>query len=621
MRSARAAAALLVSLAAFAIYFSTLLPGFDFGDTASFQVMAGAPSITPRDGYPLYFAIGALFTRLAGGDPAFALNLASAAAAAASCGLIVLLALELSGSLMAAVAAAAVFGGSYTFWSQSVIAEVYALHILLVTGTLLLLLAWERRPGWRRLTLFFVLYAVAFGNHLSMILLLPGCAAFLLVSAPGGWRSMTAPRVIALAAAVAALASLQYLWNLRALWLMAQPPATLAEALRAFWFDVTKSDWRETMVLEVPSSMTFERLRMYGFDVAQQFGWLFPSVALIGWWRLARTQPRRAALVGLVYLVNVAFALGYSVGDSHVFFLPSHLMIALLVAPGLLYLDSLASTRGAAAGLAVMLAAVHVYRDYPALDRSGDLRPRQLLDALTSHLDDRNAVLFTDLNWQVQNGLTYYAGKVRTDLATARLPDVLLYAPALFQDNHAIDREIVVTSQARQELIDSYGPLFSLTADDHAAAPLLSDAIRTVPRGTRYVLCVLRPTRDFTLDTDDLAGALRVLTGGHIPALPQRDFVTVTGVVGDQNADVIADDRPFRRTTTVDGVEVGLRMESWLAFDTIRRMGFGQVVVGRHHTLIVERGVSFAAFDADGRPIRTAYAASIFAPQPRWLVR
>ena len=48
------------------------------------------------------------------------------------------------------------------------------------------------------------------------------------------------------------------------------------------------------------------------------------------------------------------------------------------------------------------------------------------------------------------------------------------------------------------------------------------------------------------------------------------------------------------------GVEV--RMESWLAADTIRRMGFGHVVAGRHHTLIVERGVSFAAFDArDGR--------------------
>ena len=37
------------------------------------------------------------------------------------------------------------FAGSYTFWSQSVIAEVYALHILLVALTLLLLLRWAER--------------------------------------------------------------------------------------------------------------------------------------------------------------------------------------------------------------------------------------------------------------------------------------------------------------------------------------------------------------------------------------------------------------------------------------------------------------------------------------------
>ena len=62
-------------------------------------------------------------------------------------------------------------------------------------------------------------------------------------------------------------------------------------------------------------------------------------------------------------------------------------------------------------------------------------------------------------------------------------------------------------------------------------------------------------------------------------------------------------------------------MESWLAADTIRRMGFGHVIAARHHTLIVERGVSFVAFDERGQPTRTAYAANIFAPQPRYLIR
>ena len=77
---------------------------------------------------------------------------------------------------------------------------------------------------------------------------------------------------------------------------------------------------------------------------------------------------------------------------------------------------------------------------------------------------------------------------------------------------------------------------------------------------------------------------------------------------------------PFRRELTLRSVAVEIRMESWLASDTIRRMGFGQVVAGRRHTLIVERGVSFAAFDESGRAQRTVYASNIFAPQPRYLI-
>jgi hypothetical protein len=49
-------------------------------------------------------------------------------------------------------------------------------------------------------------------------------------------------------------------------------------------------------------------------------------------------------------------------------------------------------------------------------------------------------------------------------------------------------------------------------------------------------------------------------------------------------------------------------------------MAVGHVITGRRHTLIVERGVSFVAFDDEGRPVRTAYASNIFAPQPRFLV-
>jgi hypothetical protein len=90
------AAAVCVALAAWALYRATLLPGFDFGDTGSLQTTVGSTLITPRVGYPLYFAIANLWLHVIGGDPARTLNLASAVEAALACGLSVLVAIELS---------------------------------------------------------------------------------------------------------------------------------------------------------------------------------------------------------------------------------------------------------------------------------------------------------------------------------------------------------------------------------------------------------------------------------------------------------------------------------------------------------------------------------------------
>ena len=224
---------------------------------------------------------------------------------------------------------------------------------------------------------------------------------------------------------------------------------TAATRCGPFWFDITKADWRDTMVLQVPSRHgAATTRRCTRFDLLQQFGWAGPLLAAAGLAALARTNRRRAALLVAAYLVNVLFAFSYNVGDAHVFFLPSHLMFALLAAPGPVVSSraelarrSKRASRGdsprrrgccvsRACGLALIgYAGLRIYRDYPALDRSDDRRPATVLSALTAGIDDRHAILLTDLNWQVQNGLSYYASHERPEVAYARLADVLLYAP------------------------------------------------------------------------------------------------------------------------------------------------------------------------------------------------
>jgi hypothetical protein len=630
--------AAIVALAAFALYRATMLPGFDFGDTGSFQATVGSAVITPRSGYPLYFAIGQLFLWATRAEPAVALNLASATIGAIACGLIVPVAARLSHSIGGAVGAALLFAASYTFWSQAVIAEVYALHIALVVLTLLLLLRWAERPTHGRLTLFFAVYAAAFGNHLSMILLAPAYTLFLLLEAPGGWRSLVTPRVVTTAIVCAVVGASQYLWNLRALWLLPSidPPAGLADALQRFWFDVTKSDWRDTMVMNVPRSMVSDHAAMYWFELRQQFGIVAPALAVAGLVEMARTNMHRALLIVGLYATNAAFAFSYNVGDAHVFYLASHLFVALLTAPAVALADKgfarlfhagLGGKGGRplsrvpiAAALLVLYASLRAHRDFPALDRSADNRPATVLAALTSGLDDRRAILLTDLNWQVQNGLSYVTRARQPEIAVARMPDVALYAPALVADNRAIGREVVLTERARATAAAAFGPLLPIVRDARVVVPSLAETTRQVPPGTRYVLCVLRPSRDLHLDAADLAGALQSLAGGRQVRLPAGDYAAVAGIAGEAPLLLTASDLPFSRRVALEGVPVDIRMESWLGADTIRRMGFGHVIAARRHTLIVERGISFASFDERGSAGRTAYAANIFAPQARYLI-
>lgn len=615
-------AAAAVALLFFLVYHATMLRGVDLGDTPSFQTMGGSAFISPRDAYPLYFALSAPMVWWTG-NPAAGMNLASVVFAALACGAIVVLAAQLTGSTMAGVAAALVFGASFTFWSQAIIAEVYALHLLCLAVVLGAALAWEARPTTTRLAILFLAYAISFGNHLTMVIWMPALAVFLLASAPGGPRAWLGPRIVLLALACALIGAAQYGWPLRTLLNDPIAPANLRDVARWFWFDVTKADWRDTMVLEVPGMMATERARMFAFDLHQQFGWWPVGAAAAGAVVLAARAPRRFLLLFLGYLATLVFALTYNVGDTHVFLLPAHLVVALLIAPALAAIP-IPRVRHAALALTIAFAVVRVYDEYPALDRSGDRRAREAFARVTQGLTATRAVLFGDLEWQLGNGLNYYAAHETGDVVLARAADILPYAPTLVADNLAIGREVVVTARARQLLETSYGFLYAFEPDVRVELPRLSSQVEQMAAGTPYVVTRIKPAtvvgrvEEPPGGPGDEAQTLTTLTGGRLRAWPAGDYVAIAGVVGEAPVDVIHDDRPFTSDLQLGQLPVRIRMDAWLAFDTIRRMGFGQVVAGRHHALILERGVSLVGLGADGVPRLTAYANGLYAPQPRY---
>jgi hypothetical protein len=686
-------AAAVVAVAAFLLYDATLLPGQDLGDSASFETIAGLPIITPRQAYPLYYATGNLFVRALPGEPARALNMASAVFGALACGLLAVVVAALSGWRAAGLVAGLLLAVSYTFWSQAIIAEVYALHAFMMGLCFVALVLWARRPTLPRLVLFFAFYAIGFGNHLSMILLLPGFALFLLLVAPGGPLAMARPRVAVLAIAMAALGASQYLWNFQALPSVSNGDPSLLEQLRTFWFDATKADWRAMMIIGIPEGALRDRTGMYWFDLHQQFGTPGILLALVGivWmlWpgRLPGGPPRPACSerasetsrreragksasrregrglprvsrprVGIallvVFLVNWFFAFTYNVGDAHVFYLPSHFMVALFAGLGAGAVLTLIGGRQRAEGgddstqrfpppasrllpnaprlsstlpvvVGLILLAYPVWRGYdtlPALDRSHDWRAKEFFDKLTTGLDGSNSVFAADLNWQLHNGLDYYAKCTRPELAVVDTTEALLYFPLLMQSNREIGRAMAVTDGAALMLTSAYGPLFDLERDARVPAPSFSERVGRFRPGTSYVLTLLDPYPDNPVDAADLEGAIARLTGNTLTLPASTRYNVIAGRVGEKPTIARFDSRPFRTNARAGGVDVDIRMECWLPADTIRRMGFGRVIVGRKPALTIDRGAGFVAFDGNGGVEGIEYGWAILAPQPRWLI-
>jgi hypothetical protein len=631
-------AAACVAVVAFLCYYATLVPGLDLGDSASFQTGLGSLTLTPRHAYPLYHGVGGLFVWLHPGEPARAANLASAVFGALAVGLAVSLAAKLADSVLAGVAAGLFLAFSYTFWSQAITAEVYTLHLLVVGASGVALLAWAEVPSVARLALFYAAVALAFGNHLSMVLLLPAFVLFLLMHRRPGPGDPLQPRLVLMAAAIAALGALQYAWNFRGLWTELEPPASIGQAVAKFWFDVTKADWRETLVMTLSESGLQSRPAMYWFDLRQQVGVPGVVLAAIGFFYVLWRWPPRAILLVLLYAANLAFAWTYNVGDAYIFFLPSHYVVALAAGAGAAAIAALVArmaNRTSAAITVALLLLYPLWRGYdtfPALDRSWDTRAVQLLDAFADGSGGFSAksdhvVLGLDANWQVQNAIEYYMRERKPELVwftTDQFEWLLEGDPVrrfrtFVSDNAKIDRSVIVSARTAEKVM-SPPPAQWLedTIDDNSPHYLnFGRRVEQVRPGTAYIISILSPDQEYSLSTMGLAHAWRWLAPGAMMP-PLQHYTVVIGRVGQRPILTESSDRPYRVGVTVEGFEFDVRMESWLPTDTIRRAGFGHVIVNRRHVLTLERGISFVALGPGGGPF---YESGLFAPARQLLVR
>lgn len=187
----------LASIAAGALYFSTIAPTISHTDSGELTAVCYTFGVAHPTGYPLFTLLGGIFTHLPLGSPAFNLNLMALLlmVGAVFCwGKTLELLFDawrikigddeaLQIRFRAAKSFTVLIGClglavGQTWWAQSTSGEVYSLHAFLLTLNLFLLFkAFLQEGSSMRHWLFFAAgLALLFSNHLTAVVLLPGVA-------------------------------------------------------------------------------------------------------------------------------------------------------------------------------------------------------------------------------------------------------------------------------------------------------------------------------------------------------------------------------------------------------------------------------------------------------------
>jgi len=314
------------------VYLYTLLPGVGYsGDSAKFQFVGAVLGTPHATGYPLYMMLGYLFAKVFPlGTLAYKANLLSALASLGCLVAIYSLCRGLRVSRLNAAAAVIIFAITPLYWGQSIVAEVYTLHAMLMAIVMLLLTRWSMGGSDRWLLFGLGIYALSFGHHMSSILLLP---AMVWLIGSTNWRVILRPRVMGLTLLSITLSALQYAYLL---WRYYDPNTRYLEVavpdLDMLIWTLRGATFQQRMFGFSLAELLHDRIPMFAGLAIAQYGLLLLLIAY-GVWRL---RPLRINLFLLLYLAtNTIWSLNYNIFDIDVYFIPGFLVMAVYLAVGL----------------------------------------------------------------------------------------------------------------------------------------------------------------------------------------------------------------------------------------------------------------------------------------------
>ncbi len=402
--------------------------GADGGDL----VTALARGCLPHPpGFPTYLLLGAAFVRLPWGDPAGRLNLLSALSAAIAVGLTAAAVRRVSSSVVAAVTAGLSLGLAPLFWSQALIAEVYAPAALFSAALLFLACSAGFQPAacnaGRQPALTGILWGLGIGVHPTLLFLAP------LVR----WRKTHLAHPFALLTVGILYGPLLLAWG------RAPSPWADLSTLDGWWAYVSGRLYHGYL-FGLQAAFWPRRLLAWAGLLARQFTPLGALLALWGWARLWRENRSLAVATALAFGAFSLYAVAYNTADSLVYLTPALPLAALWLGAGLDALLRLAPCSLLRASCSLLLASCFLLPALQAVlfwgqmdlhrDRSAVIWATQTLRAAPP-----NAVLLT-----AQDGATFALWYAR---------DVLGIRP----DVRVVDRDLLGHAPYRRFLNIEWG--------------------------------------------------------------------------------------------------------------------------------------------------------------------
>lgn len=206
--------ATIVFHASLVYYGFCLFPGLggelNPGDSAKFQILGHAPIMLHGPGYPFVLLMASVLRALSLPiSDWWALTFAlSAVPGAIANTLAFLIARQVSQSTIIGLAAALLLGSAGLMVIQATEAEVYALALAFILGTAFLLMRFVQTKRLGYFLAACAVYAISFGNHLMMAMLLP---MFVILTALH-YRLILRPKPVAIIAGFILLGASQYLY-------------------------------------------------------------------------------------------------------------------------------------------------------------------------------------------------------------------------------------------------------------------------------------------------------------------------------------------------------------------------------------------------------------------------